>query len=110
MRKIFNIPPILNISFNLTNATNEILFHAGAGLKIQDPFIIKSLTTNTNYTVGAVGEIHQAVKNEYYYIKLNNRLEIGQYALYIVYVSQYSSLYGNRGMFAAKYLEDGVTK
>ena len=104
-----NFTGTVKISFKLKKSSQEILFHADPGLSIMDPIMIKNLLTNTEQTVGA-NEMHQAVKNEYYYIKLNSALPEGNYTITLNYASTYRSLYGNRGLFAAQYLEDGVRK
>lgn len=104
-----NFSGTVKISFNLKSSTQEILFHADPGLKINDPIVIRNLMTNSDQTVGP-DEMHLAVKNEYYYIKLNNALSPGNFTITLNYVSTYKSLIGNRGLFAAQYLEDGQRK
>jgi hypothetical protein len=104
-----NFSGTVKISFTLKSSTQEILFHADPGLKINDPIVIRNLMTNSDQTVGP-NEMHLAVKNEYYYIKLNNALSPGNFTITLNYVSTYKSLIGNRGLFAAQYLEDGQRK
>jgi hypothetical protein len=104
-----NFSGTVKISFTLKSSTQEILFHADPGLKINDPIVIRNLMTNSDQTVGP-NEMHLAVKYEYYYIKLNNALSPGNFTITLNYVSTYKSLIGNRGLFAAQYLEDGQRK
>jgi hypothetical protein len=103
-----NFSGIVHISFDLKKPTREILFHADPKLKILDPIVIKNLDNNDEITL--TDEIRMPVKNEYFYIKLNKALEVGKYKISLNFVSIYSSLYGNRGLFAALYLDDNISK
>jgi hypothetical protein len=55
-------------------------------------------------------EIHKPVINEYYYINTNKTLSSGRYVMSVPFISQYHSLYENRGVFALRYLDDTIEK
>jgi hypothetical protein len=98
----------VDISFKLLKSTMEILFHAHKQLVILDPIVLVNKETNTNFTV--LKEQHMPAKNDYHYIKLNSPLAAGSYIMIVKFENSNRSLFGNRGMFAAKYLDDLVER
>lgn len=94
------------IDFNINQTTNELLFHCYRDLQILDPIIIQSDTE----TITITNEIHEHVKNDFYYIKLNKMLSIGRYTINLKYKANYKSLFGNTGLFANSYKEDNKIK
>lgn len=90
--------------FNLTESTNEIMFHAYSRLAILDV----AITGPVNITITNEWRMH--VRNQFYYIKLNRTLNPGAYVLHVNYKSTNPSLFSNSGVYGAKYLEDMITK
>lgn len=98
----------VDIYFNLKRNTNEILFHHGDQLEVLD--VIRILNLDTNEEIRIIDQEHRPVKNEYYYINLNRTIAAGRYKISLNFKGQYKSLYGNKGLFAVRYLDDLVQR
>jgi hypothetical protein len=84
------------------------LFHADAKLEVLDP--IRLLNVDTNEEIVIRDQEHRPVKNDYYYINLTRTIMPAKYKLSVNFKSLTKSLYENRGVFAATYLDDLVER
>lgn len=95
----------VDILFDLTSPTSQILFHADSQLQILDPIIIVNQNNPSDLTQ-LMNSDHRPVKNDYHFINSTRVFPIGSYKMTVSFLSQYQSLYENRGIFALTYLDD----
>ena len=95
----------VDIIFNLTSSTSQILFHVDPQLQILDPIVVVNQLVTTDITTLNSVE-HRPVKNDYHFINSTKTFNAGSYKMTISFVSQYQSLYDNKGIFAVTYVDD----
>lgn len=93
---------LIDMTFNLKKDTREILFHVDPQIQVLSPIIIVNTDTLTQVLINT----QRPVINEYYYITTNTTLTTGKYIISVPFLSQYRSLYENRGVFALRYLDE----
>jgi hypothetical protein len=96
------------ITIRVLNATDVIAFHCDSSLRIQDSVEITNLVNNQVTQVPANQHFYD--ENQFYRIRLNSPLAVGEYNLKMDYRGDFGPPTNLVGFYKTIYIEDGLTK